>query len=136
MKIPISWLKDYVNITLPINELADKLTLAGMEVEKIHYVGIPGGPDEKDRLVWDRELLVIGHLLKVEQHPNADKLVLATVDYGADEPEVVVTGAPNLYPFIGDDSLAEQGLLAPLALEGAIVYDGHKEGLVKTKLKG
>lgn len=136
MKIPISWLSDYVNISLPINELADKLTLAGMEVEKIHYVGIPGGPDEKDRLVWDPELLVIGHLLKVEQHPNADKLVLATIEYGAEEPEVVVTGAPNLYQFIGQDDLAAQGLLAPLALEGATVYDGHKEGLVKTKLKG
>ncbi len=136
MKIPISWLKDYVNITLPISELADKLTLAGMEVEKIHYIGIPGGPNEKDRLVWDRELLVIGHILKVEQHPNADKLVLATVEYGGEEPEVVVTGAPNLYQYIGVEGLAEQGMLTPLALEGAIVYDGHKEGNVKTKLKG
>ena len=48
MRVPISWLKDFVDITLPVEELAEKLTIAGLEVEAIHYIGIPGG-DDKDR---------------------------------------------------------------------------------------
>ena len=135
MRIPISWLKDYVNITLPVEELADKLTIAGMEVDAVEYIGIPGGHDT-DRLVWDRELLIIGQILKVEQHPNADKLVLATVEYGAAEPEVVVTGAPNIFQYIGKGDLSAEELFTPFALEGAVVFDGHKEGQVKMKLKG
>ncbi|MEM7801971.1 MAG: phenylalanine--tRNA ligase subunit beta [Chloroflexota bacterium] len=135
MRIPVSWLKDYVDITLSPKELADKLTIAGMEVDRVEYIGVPGGFDE-DRLVWDRELLIIGQILKVEQHPNADKLVLATVEYGADEPEVVVTGAPNIFQYIGQGDLSGLNLYTPFALEGAVVYDGHKEGQVKMKLKG
>jgi len=96
MKVPISWLKDYVDIILSVEELAERLTLAGLEVGAINYIGLPGA-----ELEWDREKLVLGHILKVERHPNADKLVLATVDIGADAPETVVTGAPNLYPFVG-----------------------------------
>ena len=64
MKVPISWLKDFVDITLSIEELAERLTLAGLEVGSIRFVGIEGAD-----LVWDREKLVLAHLLKVEQHP-------------------------------------------------------------------
>ncbi|HSG17401.1 MAG TPA: hypothetical protein VLE70_13895, partial [Anaerolineae bacterium] len=87
MKVPISWLKEYVDITLPINELAEKLTIAGLEVTEIEYVGIPGGNDP-ERLVWDRNKLIVGRILAVDRHPDADRLVLATVDYGASEKEV------------------------------------------------
>lgn len=135
MRVPLSWLKEFVDITLPVEELAEKLTIAGLEVESIEYIGVPGGND-KERLVWDREKLVVGHILKVEQHPNADKLVLATVDYGGDEHEVVVTGAPNLFPFLGQGDISGRKIYSPFALEGAEVYDGHKEGQVKMKLKG
>jgi phenylalanyl-tRNA synthetase beta chain len=135
MRVPVSWLKDFVDIDLSIEALAELLTIAGMEVEYIHYIGIPGGYD-KERLLWDPTKLVMSQVLSVEQHPNADKLVLATVDYGADEHEVVVTGAPNLKPFLGQGDLTAQGIYSPLALEGAEIYDGHKEGLVKSKLKG
>ena len=135
MRIPLSWLKDYVDITLSPEALASKLTIAGLEVENIEYIGIPGGNDKK-RLVWDRELLVVGHILEVAQHPNADKLVLATVDYGADEHEIVVTGAPNLFQFLGKGDISRQGIYSPFALEGAQVYDGHKEGQKLMKLKG
>ncbi|MFQ5421618.1 MAG: phenylalanine--tRNA ligase beta subunit-related protein, partial [Anaerolineae bacterium] len=135
MLVPISWLKEYVDIALPIEELAEKLTIAGLEVEHIDYIGIPGGND-KNRLVWDREKLVIGHILKVEKHPNADKLVLATVEYGGDEPEVTVTGAPNLFPYLGQGDISHLQLHSPFALEGVQLYDGHKEGQVKMKLKG
>ncbi|MCI0393590.1 MAG: phenylalanine--tRNA ligase subunit beta [Chloroflexi bacterium] len=135
MLVPVSWLKEYVDIVLPVEELAEKLTVAGLEVKGIEYVGIPGGRD-KERLVWDREKLVIGQILAVNPHPNADRLVLATVEYGGDQTEVVVTGAPNLFPYLSQGDLSRRKLYSPFALEGAVLYDGHKEGQVKMALKG
>ena len=58
MKVPISWLKDYVDITIPVEELANRLTLAGMEVEHIEYYGVPGSD-----LEWDREKFVIAQIV-------------------------------------------------------------------------
>lgn len=135
MLVPISWLKDYVDVNMPAQELAAMLTIAGLEVEGVEYIGIPGGND-KTRLVWDREKIVIGHIRKVEQHPDADRLVLATVDYGGDEYEVTVTGAPNLFQYVGQGDISHLKLYSPFAMEGAELYDGHKEGQVKAKLKG
>ena len=132
MKVPISWLKDFVEIPLSIEELAERLTLAGLEVASIQYIGVEGAD-----LVWDREKLVLGHVLKVEQHPNADRLVLATVEIGADAPETVVTGAPNLFEFVGQGDISGLALKSPFVMEGATVYDGHaKEPGKKLKLKG
>jgi phenylalanyl-tRNA synthetase beta chain len=125
-------LKEYVDITLPPAELAELMTMAGMEVNHLTYIGLP----EAD-LPWDREKLVLGHVLRVEQHPNADRLVLATADIGAEEPETVVTGAPNLFPYIGKGDISSLGLKSPFVMEGATVYDGHaKEPGKKMKLKG
>lgn len=135
MQIPLSWLKEYVDLTLSTEELANTLTIAGLEVEHIDYIGIPGGTD-KNRLIWDREKLILGHILQVTQHPDADKLVLADVEYGADAPKQVVTGAPNLFPYIGQGDISHLNLHSPLALEGVYLYDGHKEGQKKVKLKG
>jgi phenylalanyl-tRNA synthetase beta chain len=135
MRVPISWLKEYVDIDLPVEELAEKLTIAGLEVEEIEYVGVPGGGDD-DRLVWDREKMVLGHILNVKEHPNADRLVLAEVNYGAEETETVVTGAPNLFPFLEDGDISGRNLYSPFALEGAVLYDGRKDGQVKMTLKG
>ncbi len=123
MRVPISWLKDYVDITLTPEALAEKLTLAGLEVESIDLIGLPGS-----ELPWDRDKIFVGQLLKVERHPNADRLLLATVEYGAGEPIVVVTGAPNIAP-------GDSGHKVALALKGARLYDGHKEGKVITTLK-
>ena len=131
MRVPLSWLREYVDIDLPVPELAELLTNAGLEVESIETIGLPGA-----ELEWDRERIVLAQILKVEQHPDADRLVLATVDYGAAEPKVAVTGAPNLLPYVGRGDLSAEGLYAPYALEGATLYDGHKDGRVKTKLKG
>jgi phenylalanyl-tRNA synthetase beta chain len=135
MRVPISWLKEYVDIDLSVEELAEKLTIAGLEVKGIEYIGIPGGRD-KERLVWDKEKLVVGRILDVTQHPNADRLVLATVDYGGEANETVVTGAPNLFQYLGRGDLRGHHLYSPFALEGAVLYDGHKEGQVKMTLKG
>jgi phenylalanyl-tRNA synthetase beta chain len=145
MKVPISWLKDYVDITLPLEELAERLTLAGLEVANIEYLGVPRGGDwsfstshhdhQDDHLIWDRDKIVVGQILAVKPHPNADRLVLADVDYGGPEIETVVTGAPNLFPYLGQDTRA-LNLKSPFALEGVTLYDGHQPGQVKMTLKG
>jgi phenylalanyl-tRNA synthetase beta chain len=145
MKVPISWLKDYVDIVLPLEELAERLTLAGLEVGDIEYLGLPKGGDwsfstshrehQGDNLVWDRDKLFVGQILAVKPHPNADRLVLADVDYGGPQIETVVTGAPNLFPYLGQDTRA-LNLKSPFALEGVTLYDGHQPGQVKMTLKG
>ncbi|MFQ5611676.1 MAG: phenylalanine--tRNA ligase subunit beta [Anaerolineae bacterium] len=137
MKVPLSWLEDFVDISIPVEVLAERLTLAGLEVAGIRYVGVPAGAGaQSDHLVWDREKLVLGQLLKVEPHPNADRLVLATVDIGAGQPETVVTGAPNLFPYLGQGDIGHLGLKSPFALEGATLYDGYGDGTQLMTLKG
>ena len=133
MKVPISWLKEYVDIDISIEELAERLTLAGLEVTSVEYIGIPqGDPPEginlppSDHLVWDHDKIVLGAIREVKSHPNADRLVLAMVDYGGETLEQCVTGAPNLFPY-KDQGPIDPPLLAPFAHEGAEVYDGHAD---------
>jgi len=133
MRISLSWLKDYVDITVPLAELAKRLTLAGLDVEAIEYIGLPGA-----ELDWDPEKIVVGELCAVHPHPNADRLVLAEVEYGGPEIEVVVTGAPSLLECRGQSDLH---LKVAFAMEGVRLYDGHAEGrrimkLKKTKIRG
>src|SRR5262245_3389055 len=130
MKVPISWLREFVDITMPTAQLAEKLTLAGLEVAEVIRVGVAGA-----ELPWDPEKIVIGNILEVKQHPNADRLVLADVDYGAAEPHTVVTGAPNLFRYRGQGRLAHP-LKGVYAKEGAELYDGHAEDKAKARLKG
>ncbi len=84
MDVPLKWLAQYVDWDFSVEDLAHRLSMAGAEVESIKR----SGGD------WDH--VVVGRVAAVEQHPNADRLRLATVDYGADEPLQVVCGAPNL----------------------------------------
>ena len=77
----------------------------------------------------------MARVLEVNRHPDADRLVLAKVRFGADEPKVVVTGAPNLFEFLDRGELAAQGLYSPLLLEGGLYLDAHKDGK-PTRLKG
>jgi len=141
MKLPVSWLKDYVNINISVEELARLLTLAGLEVEEIHYVGW-AMPDyaagEKHEfktygLSWDPEKLVVAEIREVKPHPDADRLVLCDLYDGKDE-HIALTGAPNLFPYKGKGVL-EKPLKVAYAKEGAEIYDGHKEGQVLAKLK-
>lgn len=131
MRVPLSWLKEYVTVEESAETVARTLTNAGLEVKTIQTIGLPGA-----ELVWDMERIRLSRLLRVEPHPNADKLVLATVDYGADQPKTVVTGAPNLYPYLNQGDLSSRNLFSPLALEGAEIYDGHADGRKKMILKG
>ena len=130
MRVPISWLKEYVDVSLSPEELAELLTLAGLEVTAIDLYGIAGAP-----LEWDREKVILAHLLSVERHPDADKLVLATVEYGAEASKTVVTGAPNLFPYLDREGVAELGLTSPMILEGATYLDPYKDSR-PTRLKG
>jgi phenylalanyl-tRNA synthetase beta chain len=124
MKVPVSWLKDYVDITVSLDDLVERLTLAGLEVAAVDRIGD----------WWDREKIVVGEVLEVRPHPNADRLVLADVAYGASDGQIeeCVTGAPNLFPYKGSGRVS---LKVAFAMEGAVLYDGHKEGFVKTRLK-
>jgi len=113
MKVPIKWLADFITTDLPPNELADKLTMAGLEAEKITRIGE----------MWADKVFV-GHVETVARHPDADRLVLATVDVGQHR-LTVVTGAPNI----------AQGQQVALAIAGARLYDGHSDELVVKTLK-
>lgn len=127
MRVPLSWLKDYVDISIPIPQLAERLTLAGLEVETVTYIGLPGA-----ELPWEPDKIVVGELRAVHPHPNADRLVLAEVEYGGPAPEVVVTGAPGLLARRGQTDLH---IKVAFALEGAHLYDGHAPGFQVMKLK-
>ncbi|HJW84744.1 MAG TPA: phenylalanine--tRNA ligase subunit beta [Anaerolineae bacterium] len=115
MRVPVSWLREYINLPIPVEQLAEKLTLAGLEVAEIDYI-------------WERDKVFVGEVLKVEPHPNADRLTLATVEYGAGAPKTVVTGAPNL-------KVGDQGIKVPFAVVGARLIDGHAEGRKLATLK-
>lgn len=104
MNVPLRWLADFVETGLSPQELAHRLTMAGLEAEKIESVG--GN--------WDN--VYVGEVMKVEPHPNADRLVLAEVTAG-DHRQTVVTGAPNI----------AAGQKVALALIGARLIDGHSD---------
>ncbi|OQA42746.1 MAG: Phenylalanine--tRNA ligase beta subunit [Chloroflexi bacterium ADurb.Bin325] len=114
MKIPLSWLRDYVDIDLPVEQLADRMTLAGLEVDAITRIGE----------LWDRDKLFVGQILEVRRHPDAERLTLVRVDYGAEQPLTVVTGAPNLYPYASMDLAGREPKVA-FAVAGARLIDGH-----------
>lgn len=140
MKLPISWLKDFVDIDgLSVEDIARKLTLAGLEVDEIRYVGLPM-PEAAARhefktsgLAWQRDKLVVAEIREVMPHPNADRLVLCDLFDGQSE-HTVLTGAPNLFEYKGLGKLPKP-IKAAYAKEGATLYDGHAEGQVLTTLK-
>jgi phenylalanyl-tRNA synthetase beta chain len=82
MKLPLNWLKEYVEVNIPAEKLAEKLTMTGLEVESIESP-------------VDFSKVVIGEVLEREKHPNADKLNVAKVNVG-NEVLQIVCGAPNL----------------------------------------
>jgi phenylalanyl-tRNA synthetase beta chain len=139
MKVPISWLKDFVDIDLPLPDLAYKMTMAGLEVEEIRYVGLPMPAEgtKADTKIsgfsWDREKIVVAAIHEVMPHPNADRLVLCKLFDGVQE-HIVLTGAPNLFEYKGRGPLPRP-LKVAYAKEGAQIYDGHQPGQVLVTLK-
>ena len=147
MKVPLSWLQDFVDIDgLSVEEIAQKLTLAGLEVEEIRYVGWPMPEDRAQGMhssirhefktsgfSWDKGKLVVAEIREVMPHPNADRLVLCDLFDGQVE-HTVLTGAPNLFEYKGKGKLPKP-IKAAYAKEGAQIYDGHQEGQVLVTLK-
>lgn len=142
MKIPISWLKDFIDLDgLSIEDIARKLTLAGMEVDEILYVGLPmpvykeGEKHEfkTNGLAWDKDKIVVAEIREVKPHPNADRLTLLDL-YDGRQDQVVLTGAPNIFHWRGTGKLAKPIKVA-YAKEGSVLYDGHAEGQALMTLK-
>lgn len=119
MRVPLSWLKEYVDIVLPVPELAERMTLAGLAVDAIERVGD----------WWDPEFIRVGQIVAVLPHPDADRLTLVDIDFGAESTERVVTGAPNIFVHKGK-TLADGTLpilKAPFARSGATLLDAYSE---------
>jgi phenylalanyl-tRNA synthetase beta chain len=138
MKVPLSWVKDFVDLPDSLVDLARRLTLAGLEVEEIHQVGwsLPESQRQEFKISgisWDTDKIVVGAIWEVMPHPNADRLVLCRLDDGLQE-QTVLTGAPNLFPYKGKGRLSKP-LKVAYAREGARLYDGHQPGQVLTTLK-
>ena len=109
MKVPLSWLREYVDVNIDVNELAHRLTMAGNEVDSIERFG-------------HIENVVIGEVLHVSQHPNADRLRLVQVDDG-DGVHEVVCGAPNV----------AKGQKIAYASIGAELFDAYSDEPGKTR---
>ena len=117
IRVPVSWLKEYADAHGSVDEIARQLHLSGTEVDRIERPG--GGWDH----VW------VGRIATLEKHPDADKLQLATVEYGEGRTKTVVTGATNL----------SAGDVVPYAEVGARLRDGHGDGwltLEPKKMRG
>lgn len=112
MQVSIKWLKDYIDFTETPEELADKLTMAGIPVENVID---PGEGLEK---------VITGRIEKLEKHPDADKLQICTINVGQVEPIIIVTGATNV----------AEGQIVPVAMIGAKLPTGVK--ISKGKLRG
>lgn len=131
MLVPISWLKEYVDLTLSTADLVQRLTLAGLEIASVHQIGD----------WWDPTTLVVGQVRTILPHPDADRLVLVDVDYGGAEPQRVVTGAPNLFAY--RDATTLPTLKVAFAREGAVLVDAYsdqqprpKKQLKASKIRG
>jgi phenylalanyl-tRNA synthetase beta chain len=102
MKVPLQWLADHVDLSdIPLPDLVDRLTLGGLEVTGVRFYGLPAPPGLKAKQLdpgppWDPDKVLTAHVRQIDRHPNADKLKLVTLDYGAAAPKTVVTGAPNI----------------------------------------
>ena len=113
MKIPMSWLNDYTDITgVSPKEYADRLTMTGSKVEGVENMG------------QDIDKVVTGKILKITPHENSDHLVICQMDAGQGEPIQIVTGAPNV----------KEGQIVPVALHGSTLPgDVH---IKRGKLRG
>ena len=123
MNTALSWIKAYVpDLDVTAQEYTDAMTLTGTKVEGF------------ERLDKNLEKIVVGQILSIERHPDADKLIICQVDIGAGEPVQIVTGAPNV----------KTGDKVPVVLDGGKVAGGHDGGplpedgieIKKGKLRG
>jgi phenylalanyl-tRNA synthetase beta chain len=126
MLVPLSWLRDYVSLPADPAVLIERLTLAGLEASGTKVFGLPTPAGmrvkaEDAGLVWERDKVVVAEVLKIEKHPDADKLKLVTLEFGDDIPKTVVTGAPNIAP-------GQSGMKVVLGLRGTRYFYTDKDG--------
>jgi phenylalanyl-tRNA synthetase beta chain len=107
VRVPVSWLRDYVPVEMPLEELATRLSISTAEVEGIERRGVPEQDGNLGRFR-------VGRVLEAEKHPNADRLQLCSVDLGEDEPRQIVCGAWNF----------GAGATVAVALPGAVLPGG------------
>lgn len=112
MNVTLNWLKTYIDFEFSAKELADRLTMLGIEVESIKELGT------------SLEGVVVGKVDSIRPHPNADKLVLCQVDIGDEDTLQIVCGAPN----------AREGMFTPVATIGTDLPSGIS--IKRTKLRG
>ena len=112
MNVTLNWLKTYIDFELSPSELADRLTMLGVEVESIKQLGA------------ELEGVIVGSVTSIRPHPNADKLVLCQVDTGGTDELQIVCGAPNV----------REGMLAPVATIGTTLPVGLT--IKRAKLRG
>jgi len=122
LQTPMSWLKDFVKLSMNTADLAERLTIAGLEVETIDNIGENWG-----------EYCVVGQITELRKHPNADTLYLVDVDFGADKPITLITGAPNINEM--SKSFPEPAPKVALALTGAMLIDAYDDKRPIRKLK-
>jgi phenylalanyl-tRNA synthetase beta chain len=113
MKAPLSWLREYCSPDLDTHGIEERLTMTGTKVETVLHHG-----------VQSPERFVVGRVLSVQAHPNADRLRVCQVDVGGEEPAGIVCGAPNV----------NAGQTVAVALPGAVMPDGMK--IKDAKLRG
>ena len=111
MRVPLSWLHEYLDFDLSTEELVDLFSLRSQEIEGVYRFGVTDGE------------VVVGEVLEFGPHPNADRLHVAKVDLDGREVQIVA-GAPNPFP----------GARVPVVLPGSVMADGTK--LRKAKLRG
>jgi phenylalanyl-tRNA synthetase beta chain len=114
MRVPLPWLREYCDPDMDVQAIEERLTMTGTKVEAIHHHGVPSA-----------ENFVLGRVLSAEQHPDADRLRVCSVELGLPEgPATIVCGAPNV----------AAGQTVAVARPGAVMPDGTKLG--KAKLRG
>jgi phenylalanyl-tRNA synthetase beta chain len=124
MRVPLPWLREYCDPDLDVRQIEERLTMTGTKVEAVHHHGVPA-----------TDGFVVGRVVSAEQHPDADRLKVCTVDLGASgagdgedsspaHPATIVCGAPNV----------AAGQTVAVARPGAVMPDGTK--LKQAKLRG
>ena len=104
MKIPFKWLKDYIDIPVSAKEFADAMIMTGNGVEAIEELGA------------DIKGVLVGKIIKLEKHPDADRLQICSIDIGENETLQILTGAENVF----------EGALVPVAMVGCQLPKGHQ----------
>ena len=112
MDLSMRWLNDYVKADMPIKEFVADMTMSGSKVETYHKMSDPINN------------VVVAKVLKLERHPDSEKLWICQLDAGRDEPVQIVTAAQNLF----------EGAIVPACMHNSTIADGTK--ITKGKLRG